>query len=130
MSGGQKPAIKVVLVNKADKSQKRGGSSRRGCATTATGSAAKADKDVVAIKFADGSTVWKAADVYVNVYDSRELAPPQPHRPRSWAHLRRQVEVATTRRPDFGDDDVPFVTSSWCLVAQTRRGCDMSSKVG
>ena len=31
----------------------------------------KADKDVVAIKFADG-TVWKAADVYVNVYDNRE----------------------------------------------------------
>lgn len=111
MSGGQKPAIKVVLVNKADKSQKRG-LLAAWVRDDGNGFSGKADKDVVAIKFADG-TVWKAADVYVNVYDNRESSPPQrAHRPAFMGAPPQTGGGGDDAPPDFGDDDVPFVTSS------------------
>ena len=97
--------------HQADKLAKRG-LSRRGCATTATGSAAKADKDVVATRFADG-TVWKAADVHVNVYDNRESSRRRSaHRPAFMGAPPQTGGGGDDAPPDFGDDDVPFVTSS------------------
>lgn len=103
MSGGQKPAIKVVLVNKADKSQKRG-LLAAWVRDDGNGFSGKPDKDVVAIKFADG-TVWKAADAYVNVYDNRESGPSGPPQRAPQRTAAPKVDDAP---PDFGDDDIPF----------------------
>ena len=92
------------------------------------GFSGKADKDVVAIKFADGTVEGRTG--MRNVYDNRETRRRSALiGPRSWAHLRRRVEVATTRRPTSATTTCHSSRLPWCLVTQTRRGCD-EFKVG
>ena len=89
----------------------------------------QADKDVVAIKFADGTVGRPPTCTRTSTTTARARRRSALIGPRSWAHLRRRVEVATTRRPTSATTTRPSSRLPWCLVTQTRRGCD-EFKVG
>lgn len=97
MAAGEKPCFKLYIASKADKKKTHaiaaGWPSDRG-----PGLSMRFDKDVVAIKFADG-TVAKPDDVWLNSFDERIGSP----------HSRAVVQPPAGQ-PDaaIGDDDILF----------------------
>lgn len=96
MAAGDKPALKVQLVSKADKSRRVG--LLAAWPSQAGGFTGKFDKSIVAIKLADG-TVIKPDAVYVNVYDNHDEGPPKQ---------ASAIKPSDEPPPDFGEDDTPF----------------------
>ena len=103
MAAGDKPAFRIVIVSKADKTKKR---SFAAAWVSDSGDRLNGsfDKEVVAIKFADG-TVAKPESCYVNFYDNRGE---QPRPRREPAPSVASNGVGDEPTGDFGDDDIPF----------------------
>lgn len=100
MAAGDRPAIAIQIVSKADKSRKRS----IGAAWVrddGEGLSGKFDKTIAAIKFTDG-TVAKAEDVWFNVYDNRTA------RPQGRSQAAPETARAPAGAPADDSDDIPF----------------------
>ena len=110
---GEKPAIKVSIVRKDKAGPAR--DIAAGWVNDDGRIGARAGRDIVAIKFSDGS-VMQIADCYVNIYDNR--GEQQQRAPRPGASTGgtsgfggSAKHTAPKDTPDFGsgsDDDIPF----------------------
>ncbi len=99
MAAGDKPAIRVLVVSKTDKTRKR---TIAAAWVSDDGSRLNGawDKDVVAVKFSDG-TVARREDCYLNVYDNRD----EQRSPRREPAASASNGVGDEPTGDFGDDD-------------------------
>jgi hypothetical protein len=102
MGTGDKPAIRILAVSKADKTKKR---SIAAAWVSDDGERLNGmwDKDIVAVKFSDG-TVATRDKHWINVYDNRGE---QPSR-RTKSSTFEPPPDNGDPPPDFGDDEIPF----------------------
>lgn len=103
MAAGQKPVIRVQIAKKTDKAAKKY-IAAAWLRDDGKGLSGKFEKEVVAIKFSDG-TVARAEDVWINFYDERMR---DDDRPSNYRQSAKPGSAPPSGAQDFGDDNIPF----------------------